>query len=49
MLISVVFSFKNEESNLPELIKRVKTAITGTGLNYEMIFVNDASTVRWKF
>lgn len=44
MLISVVFSFKNEEGNLPELIKRVKTAITGTGLNYEMIFVNDAST-----
>ena len=44
MLLSFVFSFKNEESNLSELIRRVRAAISSAGLDYEMIFVNDSST-----
>ncbi|MCX8082089.1 MAG: glycosyltransferase family 2 protein [bacterium] len=43
-LISIVFSFRNEEENIPDLIKRTKNAIQNTGYEYEIIFVNDAST-----
>ncbi|HOK57307.1 MAG TPA: glycosyltransferase [bacterium] len=43
-LISIVFSFRNEEENLSELIKRTKNAIEKTNYDYEIIFVNDAST-----
>ena len=42
-LISIVFSFRNEEENIPELIRRTKV-IEKTDYNYEIIFVNDAST-----
>lgn len=47
--ISVVFSFRNEEEALPELIKRTRQVLTGekekkTIRDYEMIFVNDDST-----
>ena len=43
-LISFVFSFRNEETNLNELIKRVDKSVQKlSGYNYEMIFVNDAS------
>ena len=44
-LLSIIFSFKNEEKNLRELIKR--TTLTLSKLNnwrYELIFVNDCST-----
>ena len=44
-LLSIIFSFKNEEKNLNELIKR--TTLTLSKLNnwrYELIFVNDCST-----
>ena len=45
MLLNIVFSFRNEESNIPELVKRVSAAVaTIPDLSYEMIFVNDAST-----
>jgi len=45
MLISVIFSFKNEASNIPELVSRTSTAIQKIAdANYELIFVNDAST-----
>jgi len=45
MLISFVFSFRNEETNLVELIRRVSDATKKlVDLDYEMIFVNDAST-----
>jgi len=45
MLISFVFSFRNEETNLVELIRRVSDATKKlVNLDYEMIFVNDAST-----
>ena len=43
-LISFVFSFKNEEKNLNELIKRVDDSVKKLpNYNYELIFVNDAS------
>ncbi len=43
-LISFVFSFKNEETNLSELIKRVDDSVKKlSNYDYEMIFVNDAS------
>lgn len=43
-LLSIVFSFKNEENNLPELISRtVKTCSEISNWKYELIFVNDAS------
>jgi len=44
-LISIVFSFKNEEKNFPELISRItKTLSEIKNWNYELIFVNDCST-----
>ena len=44
-LISFVFSFRNEEKNLKNLIDRVHKAVKKTAnWNYELIFVNDDST-----
>jgi len=48
---SAVFSFKNEESNLPELIMRMRSVLDeehskGNISGHELIFVNDASTDR---
>ena len=43
-LISFVFSFRNEEKNLNELIKRVHEEVKKlNNYDYELIFVNDAS------
>ena len=43
--ISFVFSFKNEEKNLEELIKRIHESVNKLkNYKYELIFVNDAST-----
>ena len=43
-LLSIVFSFRNEEQNLEELIKRtVSTLVSLNNWNYELIFVNDDS------
>jgi len=43
-LISYVFSFKNEEKNLEELIQRVDNSVKKLNkYDYELIFVNDAS------
>jgi dolichol-phosphate mannosyltransferase len=49
--LSVVFSFRNEEDVLPELIARTRKVLTqeqeqGMISSYELIFVNDASTDR---
>lgn len=46
MMISVVFSFRNEEEVLPELIRRVDNAFKEhfKKYEYELIFVNDDST-----
>jgi glycosyltransferase involved in cell wall biosynthesis len=43
MLLSVVFSFRNEEEVLPELVRRSEAVLPETGWDYELIFVNDAS------
>ena len=44
-LISFVFSFRNEEKNLKNLIQRIDKAVKKTELwDYELIFVNDDST-----
>ena len=43
-LISLVFSFKNEEKNLKELVTRIDETITKlNNYKYELIFVNDNS------
>ena len=41
-LVSVVFSFRNEEKNISELVKR--TSIALKNFSYELIFVNDNSS-----
>ena len=43
-LVSVVFSFRNERQNIPTLISRLDAMFAGAGVDYELIFVNDAST-----
>ncbi len=47
--VSVIFSFRNEERVFPELIRRVRETLDQEQnnkkiLNYELIFINDAST-----
>ena len=42
MLLSVVFSFRNEEGIIDELLRRMHNALKG--YDYELIFVNDDST-----
>ncbi len=43
--ISVIFSFRNEEDNIQELVKRVSTSLNSLkNYKYELIFVNDDST-----
>ena len=44
MLLSIVFSFRNEGEVLDELIKRLRHTLDPLALEYELIFVNDAST-----
>ncbi len=47
MLLSIVFSFRNEEESIPELVRRVNEAIIQIkDVRHEMIFVNDDSTDR---
>jgi dolichol-phosphate mannosyltransferase len=43
-LLSVVLSFRNEAEVIPELVDRLDKAIESADLDYELIFVNDAST-----
>jgi glycosyltransferase involved in cell wall biosynthesis len=42
-LVSVVFSFRNERQNIPTLIARLDTMFTRIAVDYELLFVNDAS------
>ena len=42
-LISVVFSFRNEETNIPVAVARTRDAIKAAGCAYELIFVDDDS------
>jgi len=46
MLLSLVFSFRNEEDVLDELIGRTVRALETVDSSYELIFVNDSSTDR---
>ena len=46
-IVSIIFSFFNEENNIPELLNRTKTHLkelikTKNIKNNEIIFVNDA-------
>ncbi len=44
-LLSLVFSFRNEEDNLKKLIERLNSVLSKLdGWRYEYIFVNDDST-----
>jgi glycosyltransferase involved in cell wall biosynthesis len=43
-LISIVFSFRNEAQNIPELIARIERVFASQPEDYEMIFVNDSSS-----
>jgi len=45
-MVSVVFSFRNEEDVIPELVRRVQEALRSIPVQYELIFVNDVSTDR---
>lgn len=45
MLVSVIFSFRNEDSVLSETIRRVSSVLNGiVAVDYELLFINDAST-----
>lgn len=43
-LLSVILSFRNEREVLPELICRLEKALASAPVEYELVFVNDAST-----
>jgi polyisoprenyl-phosphate glycosyltransferase len=43
-LVSVILSFRNEEQVIPELIGRLQQVLKSLPVDYELIFVNDAST-----
>ena len=44
MKIDIVFSFRNEENNIPELVRRTVQVMNSLeDVEYEMIFVNDDS------
>ena len=43
-LVSVVLSFRNESENIPTLIARLATMFEAEAVEYELLFVNDAST-----
>ena len=42
--LSVVVPLYNEQENLPELYGRLTCSLAALGVDYELIFVNDAST-----
>ncbi len=44
ILLSVVLSFRNEAEVIPELIERLRRTLEPLPMDYELIFVNDAST-----
>ena len=43
-LVSVVLSFRNEAENIPVLVARLAAVFAAQAVDYELIFVNDAST-----
>jgi dolichol-phosphate mannosyltransferase len=45
-LVSVVLSFRNEAENIPPLVARLDRVLAAEQVDYELLFVNDASTDR---
>ena len=43
-LVSVVLSFRNEAENIPTLVSRLEAMFAHHDVQYELLFVNDAST-----
>jgi polyisoprenyl-phosphate glycosyltransferase len=43
-LVSVVLSFRNEAENIAALVARLDAMFAGQDVDYELLFVNDAST-----
>ena len=43
-LVSVILSFRNEAENIPTLVARLDAAFAKDAVEYELLFVNDAST-----
>ena len=43
-VVSIVFSFRNEEKNIPELLRRTINVLEKEHEDYELVFVNDDST-----
>lgn len=43
-LLSAIFSFRNEEEGMDELVARMRSTLDPLGIDYELIFVNDDST-----
>ena len=43
-LVSVVLSFRNEAENIPTLVARLEKMFAPQDVEYEVLFVNDAST-----
>src|SRR5438477_7491978 len=43
-LVSVVLSFRNEAENISALVARLDRMFAGQDVDYELLFVNDAST-----
>lgn len=43
-LVSIIFSFRNEDDILPELIRRLRAMAEGRPEHFEFIFVNDCSS-----
>jgi glycosyltransferase involved in cell wall biosynthesis len=43
-LVSVVFSFRNEEAVLEELVRRTASALKNAGAEFEIVLVNDDSS-----
>jgi dolichol-phosphate mannosyltransferase len=42
--LSIVLSFRNEAAVIPELVSRLERALAPLAIEYELVFVNDAST-----
>ena len=42
--ISIIIPTYNEEKNIHKLIERIRLAFFNSGVNYELIFIDDSST-----
>lgn len=45
-LVSIIFSFRNEEEVIPEMVRQITDAMRDIAQPHELVFVNDASTDR---